>query len=901
MKVDEPPAAGSPSSVDGEESAADAGSWDAFISYTHSDLPTAMRIQAFIEDYPLPGRRRKLRIFRDKTDLAGGDLNRNLPSAIRSARVLLVCCSEAAARSAWVAREIAEFDAFHGDERTIVPLLLAGDSIDVTPSALAGRETLVLDLRDGWRFGRPRSSTRVELLRAVATVAGVPLRDLIPWDALRRRRRRMALGGAAMAAALAVGIAGADVWLTKREATAAALRRDAETATLKLDAGDIPAGVAALGQALARDSRGLLTSSADVLRHWLAVLPSVRDTGNAAAELVRVNRQTYLHAAHDAFVPLDVKDPYVAVADRRSNIVAAGPREIALFAAGTAAPLARVGLPAGSRVESIRVSRDRAAVAVLTTMTRVTNDEDDPQIVVPCTALFIDGKDAGVGARQAVAVQLNTTQSAPRVIAMQPVGPHVLLWHDCTEAKIDQTFNSPKSGQADSEAALADASASEVSTPDLRLSLDVPRLPSDVDIAGLASNGWDEAMTAGWPSAPELTVTKLPVVTPEHTLWHDAGDERTPAIPQRFGLVGGMDDAAFDALGIQDVQDNGDIAQESYELGGFAYRDGRVFWGTYISGNSYMSVARCVAAAAGKVTACHSSFEFIVLRVLRDASADGRRLAVGSQHAAAPPIVVYDAATDAQREPDKEPLAPVERIAFTADSSRLVVLTSSGEVSSYRLADDGAPRYERSIGTHYSEAADACLGQYALRPTKASLVVALTPDCSLQLIDLTTGTLLWRTVLETATRDRVSDGAARWRKASGAAVSLAASEAARSQPAASASQPDAPDAALALSTDGERLLVYADGLAALFQTSTGARLSASFDPLALGTHANAEAAAEARVSLIQDGTLDINMNGRSYRRAPAPSREAALGLLPVLDRRTLLSTQDGHTPLDRLP
>jgi hypothetical protein len=66
------------------------------------DLAQAVRIQAFLEDYALPGRRRKLRIFRDKTDRTGGELRRSLPSEIRSARVL--CCVVArrpSARTGW--------------------------------------------------------------------------------------------------------------------------------------------------------------------------------------------------------------------------------------------------------------------------------------------------------------------------------------------------------------------------------------------------------------------------------------------------------------------------------------------------------------------------------------------------------------------------------------------------------------------------------------------------------------------------------------------------------------------------------------------------------------------------------------------------------------------------------
>lgn len=154
--------------------------WDVFVSYTHADQAAAMHIQAFVEDYPLPGGRRRLRVFRDQTDLRAGELGCSIPQEIGRARVLMLCCSPAAARSGWVAREVAAFHAAHGGDAPLVPLLLAGEPDAVVPEALHGREALILDLRAGWRFGRPRGTTRVELLRAVAAAADVPLRELIP-------------------------------------------------------------------------------------------------------------------------------------------------------------------------------------------------------------------------------------------------------------------------------------------------------------------------------------------------------------------------------------------------------------------------------------------------------------------------------------------------------------------------------------------------------------------------------------------------------------------------------------------------------------------------------------------------------------------------------------------------
>ena len=175
--------------------------WDVFVSYTHADGADASRIQAFVEDYALPCGRRRLRVFGDKTDLRAGELGRSIPREIANTRVLMLCCSPAAARSGWVARELADFDAGHEGAAPVVPLLLAGEPNDVVPESLRGREALILDLRAGWHFGRPRGATRVALPRAVAPAADVPPRELIPLDPQRRRlpsaiaapRRRVAV------------------------------------------------------------------------------------------------------------------------------------------------------------------------------------------------------------------------------------------------------------------------------------------------------------------------------------------------------------------------------------------------------------------------------------------------------------------------------------------------------------------------------------------------------------------------------------------------------------------------------------------------------------------------------------------------------------------------------------
>lgn len=183
--------------------------FDAFVSYSHADKAAARRIQRFIEQQALPKRpgtaRRRLRVFRDDTDIRAAELTQELGAALARSRALVVCASPEAARSSWVQQEI---DLFLEQDpgRPVLPILVAGDAATALPPRLADAQIRRADARGGWRFGWLRRSARDELLRVVATLAGEDLRAFIPWD--RRRRRRMvaagvaALGGIATAALL---------------------------------------------------------------------------------------------------------------------------------------------------------------------------------------------------------------------------------------------------------------------------------------------------------------------------------------------------------------------------------------------------------------------------------------------------------------------------------------------------------------------------------------------------------------------------------------------------------------------------------------------------------------------------------------------------------------------------
>lgn len=184
--------------------------FSAFISYSHEDMAAAARLQQKLERYRLPkqvaaehlnGARTLGPIFRDRDDLAAGtSLSAAIRDAISRADCLIVLCSPAAAKSRWVAAEIALFRELH-PTRPILPAIISGQPEQAFPSELlvGGNEPLAGDFRpeaDGPQLG---------FLKIVAGVAGVPLDALIQRDAQRQLRRVMAITAVSIAAVLVMG------------------------------------------------------------------------------------------------------------------------------------------------------------------------------------------------------------------------------------------------------------------------------------------------------------------------------------------------------------------------------------------------------------------------------------------------------------------------------------------------------------------------------------------------------------------------------------------------------------------------------------------------------------------------------------------------------------------------
>lgn len=110
----------------------------AFISYKREDEKWAKWLQKKLESYGFPvalrkenpGLPSKIRpIFRDQSELSGGNLKDEIEKGLEGSNYLIVICSPRSAKSPWVSKEVQYF-IDHGRENNIIPFIIGG-----TPNA----------------------------------------------------------------------------------------------------------------------------------------------------------------------------------------------------------------------------------------------------------------------------------------------------------------------------------------------------------------------------------------------------------------------------------------------------------------------------------------------------------------------------------------------------------------------------------------------------------------------------------------------------------------------------------------------------------------------------------------------------------------------------------------------
>lgn len=173
----------------------------AFISYRHTDIKEAKRLQGLLEHYSLPTALKKVKpdapkhfhVFRDTDELTSGELTEELHKKLDESKWLVVICSPDSAQSEYVGQEIAYFRE-KGRSKEIIPFIIKG-----TPHAkdnecfhpqltLGGLELLGIDVQAEqsplWRIRFHRA-----FIRLVAKMLDLSFDDL--WQRRMRYMRRL--------------------------------------------------------------------------------------------------------------------------------------------------------------------------------------------------------------------------------------------------------------------------------------------------------------------------------------------------------------------------------------------------------------------------------------------------------------------------------------------------------------------------------------------------------------------------------------------------------------------------------------------------------------------------------------------------------------------------------------
>lgn len=175
----------------------------AFISYKREDEKWAKWLQKKLESYGFPVALRKdnptlpakIRpIFRDKSDLSGGNLKASIEKGLASSKYLIVICSPRAAKSPWVSKEVQYF-IDHGEEDNIIPFIIGGipnaanSEDECFPEGLrllfGEKEILGININD---MGRDAASIKV-----IARMFGLRFDTLWQRHERAKRRRRFAV------------------------------------------------------------------------------------------------------------------------------------------------------------------------------------------------------------------------------------------------------------------------------------------------------------------------------------------------------------------------------------------------------------------------------------------------------------------------------------------------------------------------------------------------------------------------------------------------------------------------------------------------------------------------------------------------------------------------------------
>lgn len=225
------------------------GRYAAFISYSHADMAFARWLHKGIETYRVPGAlvgtpgdrgpivARLRPVFRDEDELAGAaELGPKLEGALARSDALVVICSPASARSAWVDKEIRTFKRINPGA-PVFAVIASGKPDDPDQPCFPPSLLFALDEHGELDHGQPleplapdlqKNDRRTVKLKLIAGLLGTPFSALYRRD--QRRARRIAVGLGSFALVLILVLSGLSIAAVSYARMAVQQRNEAQAA-----------------------------------------------------------------------------------------------------------------------------------------------------------------------------------------------------------------------------------------------------------------------------------------------------------------------------------------------------------------------------------------------------------------------------------------------------------------------------------------------------------------------------------------------------------------------------------------------------------------------------------------------------------------------------------------------
>ncbi|MEM7408354.1 MAG: toll/interleukin-1 receptor domain-containing protein [Pseudomonadota bacterium] len=269
------------------------------MSYSHADSAFASRFHQDLERWragrglrgrdtptgPVPSNLRP--IFRDRDDFAGGGtLGEATNEALEDSDFLILLCSPASARSAYVNEEIRSFKAMGGSER-IIPVIVEGEpghpERNCFPEALIrkiGPDGQLTDEIEDRLAADARSvgdGPRRALAKVIAGLLGVSFDEIVRRaEAAEQRRNRIVAGVASMMTVLAVLAAGFG-WLAENRRVVAERNYQAAVSAADSLLGQVGEELIRTEGVSLATTRRLLSRSEAIYDQLIETLPEARE------------------------------------------------------------------------------------------------------------------------------------------------------------------------------------------------------------------------------------------------------------------------------------------------------------------------------------------------------------------------------------------------------------------------------------------------------------------------------------------------------------------------------------------------------------------------------------------------------------------------------------------------